>query len=66
MQALKATEVLKGLLSSIGAYNLYERWLWSQIKEGKMPEHIAIILDGNRRWASKRFLESWVKPEWKD
>jgi tritrans,polycis-undecaprenyl-diphosphate synthase [geranylgeranyl-diphosphate specific] len=60
MQALKATEMLKGLLSSIGAYNLYERWLWSQIKEGKMPEHIAIILDGNRRWASERFLESWM------
>lgn len=25
-----------------------------------MPEHIAIILDGNRRWASERSLESWM------
>jgi tritrans,polycis-undecaprenyl-diphosphate synthase [geranylgeranyl-diphosphate specific] len=52
--------MLKGLLSAIGAYKIYERWLWYQVKGGKMPEHIAIILDGNRRWASGRLLESWV------
>jgi tritrans,polycis-undecaprenyl-diphosphate synthase [geranylgeranyl-diphosphate specific] len=52
--------MLKGLLSAIGAYKLYERWLWNQIKNGKMPEHIAIILDGNRRWASGRLYESWI------
>ena len=52
--------MLKGLLSALGAYKIYERWLWHQIKSGKMPEHIAIILDGNRRWASERLLESWV------
>ena len=52
--------MLKGLLSAIGAYKLYERWLWNQIKNEKMPEHIAIILDGNRRWASGRLYESWI------
>lgn len=52
--------MLKGLLSAIGAYKIYERWLWQQIKSGKMPEHIAIILDGNRRWASERLVASWV------
>lgn len=52
--------MLKGMLSAIGAYRLYERWLWNQIKAGKMPEHIAIILDGNRRWASERMVESWI------
>jgi len=52
--------MLKGLLSAIGAYKIYERWLWHQIKEGKMPEHIAIILDGNRRWASERMIEPWI------
>lgn len=52
--------MLKGLLSAVGAYKAYERWLWSQVKGGRMPEHIAIILDGNRRWASERSLASWV------
>ena len=50
--------MLKGFLSTIGAYKIYERWLWHQVKGGKMPGHIAIILDGNRRWASHRSLES--------
>lgn len=52
--------MLKGLLSAIGAYKVYERWLWQQVKNGRMPEHIAIILDGNRRWASERLVASWV------
>ncbi len=52
--------MLKGLLSAIGAYKVYERWLWHQVKSGKMPDHIAIILDGNRRWASEKLLESWI------
>jgi len=52
--------VLKGLLSAIGAYKIYEKWLWYQVKDGKMPDHIAIILDGNRRWAAERSLKSWI------
>ncbi|MFP3985395.1 MAG: polyprenyl diphosphate synthase [Candidatus Bathyarchaeia archaeon] len=52
--------MLKGLLSATGIYNIYERWLWHQIKDERMPEHIAIILDGNRRWASERLLNSWI------
>lgn len=52
--------VLKGLLSAIGAYKIYEKWLWYQVKDGEMPDHIAIILDGNRRWAAERALKSWI------
>lgn len=33
------------------AYEIYEKWLWLQIKDGPMPRHIGIIPDGNRRWA---------------
>jgi tritrans,polycis-undecaprenyl-diphosphate synthase [geranylgeranyl-diphosphate specific] len=44
--------VLQGLLSILGIYKLYEKWLWRQVKNGVPPEHIAIILDGNRRWAN--------------
>jgi len=52
--------MLKGLLSAIGVYKLYEKWLWHQIKNGEKPEHIAIILDGNRRWALKKALNPWM------
>ncbi|MBC7131360.1 UDP diphosphate synthase, partial [Candidatus Bathyarchaeota archaeon] len=51
--------VLKWLLSSLGVYKLYEKWLWQQVKNGVKPEHIAIILDGNRRWASGKALKPW-------
>ena len=48
--------MFKRLLSVIGAYKVYEEWLWHQLKGGVKPEHIAIILDGNRRWASEQAL----------
>jgi tritrans,polycis-undecaprenyl-diphosphate synthase [geranylgeranyl-diphosphate specific] len=52
--------MLQSLLSILGIYKIYERWLWFQIKGGKKPEHIAIILDGNRRWASNKSLIPWI------
>ena len=52
--------MLHGLLSVLGIYKLYEKWLWHQVKDGTKPEHIAIILDGNRRWASERSLNPWI------
>ncbi|MBS7646237.1 di-trans,poly-cis-decaprenylcistransferase [Candidatus Bathyarchaeota archaeon] len=51
--------MLKSFLSVIGAYKLYEKWLWHQVKNNEKPEHIAIILDGNRRWASEKELAPW-------
>lgn len=55
--------MLKGFLSAIGAYKLYEKWLWYQVKNGVKPGHIAIILDGNRRWASEKALNPWFGHE---
>jgi len=55
--------VFKRLLSVIGAYKVYEKWLWYQLKEGVKPEHIAIILDGNRRWASEQALNPFLGHE---
>ena len=52
--------VIKRVLSVIGAYRLYERWLWHQVKTGEKLEHIAIVLDGNRRWASENELNPWL------
>jgi len=37
-------------------YRFYERKLESQIKQDRLPDHVAIILDGNRRWAKYHFL----------
>jgi len=51
--------VIKSLLSAIGVYRVYEGWLWRQVDNGAKPEHIAIILDGNRRWASENVLSTW-------
>jgi tritrans,polycis-undecaprenyl-diphosphate synthase [geranylgeranyl-diphosphate specific] len=48
------------MLTVIGAYKLYEKWLWQQVKGGVKPEHIAIILDGNRRWASENEVNAWM------
>jgi len=55
--------VFKAVLSTIGIYKLYEKWLWHQVKNGVKPEHIAIILDGNRRWASEKNLDPWFGHE---
>jgi len=52
--------MLRTLLSILGIYKLYEKWLWHQVKDGVKPEHIAVILDGNRRWALKKCMEPWV------
>lgn len=52
--------MLQEILSSVGVYKLYEKWLQYQVKDGNKPEHIAIILDGNRRWASEKALDPWL------
>ncbi|MEM2419926.1 MAG: polyprenyl diphosphate synthase [Candidatus Bathyarchaeia archaeon] len=52
--------MLRAILSATGIYKLYEKWLWHQIKKHEKPEHIAIILDGNRRWASEKELPPWL------
>ncbi|NJE60808.1 polyprenyl diphosphate synthase [Thermococcus sp. 21S7] len=40
-------------------YDVYEGYLLDRVKSGRIPKHVAIIMDGNRRWARK--LE---KPPW--
>ncbi|MCF2143657.1 MAG: di-trans,poly-cis-decaprenylcistransferase [Candidatus Heimdallarchaeota archaeon] len=39
-------------------YRFYERRLWKQIKQGPMPHHIGVILDGNRRFARLKGLDT--------
>ena len=49
--------MLPSLLKAIGAYTFYEKWLDGVIKSGEMPEHVGIILDGNRRWGVERYRD---------
>lgn len=40
-------------------YRAYEWKLEREVKKGKIPKHIAIIMDGNRRLAEKLGLKPW-------
>ena len=51
---------LEKILHKLGVYRLYEGLLMQQVMRGPMPEHIAVILDGNRRWARVRSMDPWV------
>ncbi|MGD2201398.1 MAG: polyprenyl diphosphate synthase [Candidatus Bathyarchaeota archaeon] len=51
--------MLRWILSALGIYKVYQRWLHSQIDQDRLPEHIGVILDGNRRWASERSMIPW-------
>lgn len=42
---------------------MYEAALKQQISSGPIPKHVAVILDGNRRWASERGLPPWFGHE---
>jgi short-chain Z-isoprenyl diphosphate synthase len=35
-------------------YRVYERNLERQLKPADLPKHVAVMLDGNRRWAERR------------
>ncbi|KAB1657131.1 MULTISPECIES: isoprenyl transferase [unclassified Pseudoclavibacter] len=35
-------------------YRIYERRLEKQLRQQTPPQHVAVILDGNRRWAQKQ------------
>lgn len=54
----KSEKIISVLMKPV--YKLYEKYLWTQIKDGKKPQHIAIIPDGNRRWAKKQGLEYFI------
>ena len=40
-------------LNLSGLYKIYGNRLKNEIKEGAIPNHVALILDGNRRWAKR-------------
>ncbi len=36
-------------------YRLYEKQILGSLKDTELPKHVAVMLDGNRRWAEKNF-----------
>jgi tritrans,polycis-undecaprenyl-diphosphate synthase [geranylgeranyl-diphosphate specific] len=40
-------------------YRIYKWKLWRQIKNKNVPQHIGVILDGNRRFATERGIGTW-------
>lgn len=47
-----------------GLYKIYSKRLESEVRNGDIPNHVALILDGNRRWA-KRHLIMQKEGHWK-
>ncbi|HDN17836.1 MAG TPA: di-trans,poly-cis-decaprenylcistransferase [Candidatus Bathyarchaeota archaeon] len=48
--------LLYKLSRNILVLRIYESLLIRQVKEGEIPRHVALILDGNRRWARRMGL----------
>ena len=46
--------------SSIDELSAKERALYSRLDEERLPRHIAVIMDGNGRWANRRHLPRFV------
>ncbi len=47
-----------------GLYKIYSKKLENDVRKGAIPNHLALILDGNRRWA-KRNLSILKDGHWK-
>lgn len=54
------SKAIRYLLTNKMAYFLYRKILWRQVKDGPIPEHIGVILDGNRRWAIEHRMPTWL------
>jgi short-chain Z-isoprenyl diphosphate synthase len=50
------TVAVPSLLRITGIYALYTRRLRGQVLAGRLPGHVGLIMDGNRRWARQAGL----------
>ncbi|HOQ25830.1 MAG TPA: polyprenyl diphosphate synthase, partial [Methanomassiliicoccaceae archaeon] len=54
MEPLKEANAIKSEISRVianTAYQTYEKRLLKEVKEHEVPHHVAVIMDGNRRFA---------------
>lgn len=47
------TGIKEEILQISGLYQIYSKRLEKEIRQGVIPGHVGVILDGNRRWAQK-------------
>ena len=59
LNAARRYQLIREFLEAIGVYSVYESWLKNTIDHGEKPNHIGVILDGNRRWAKARDMIPW-------
>lgn len=52
--------VLRKISRILGIYKVYEKVLEDEVRKEVLPSHIALILDGNRRWARNKKLPTWI------
>lgn len=50
------TGLKDAVLQMSGLYKIYSKKLEREIKSGSIPNHVALILDGNRRWAKRNLI----------
>jgi len=48
--------ILDVALNLSGLYSFYAKRLEKEVVKGDVPNHIAIVLDGNRRWAKRNLI----------
>ena len=56
MEPLKEATAIKSEISRViasTAYQTYEKRLLKEVKENEVPHHVAVIMDGNRRFAKE-------------
>jgi len=54
----KGLEIVYNLSRQNLIYKIYEKRLLSQINQYPFPQHIGIILDGNRRWSKIKEIDN--------
>ena len=50
----------ENFLQLTGIYSFYEKRLESEIVRSPLPNHVAIVLDGNRRWAKLQLFDPGI------
>jgi len=55
IQMRRIARLVRRTAATLGVYKFYEKLLEEEVlSAGRIPSHIAVILDGNRRWARER------------
>ena len=59
----KVSETLDRMHPSGLLYTTYEARLLDQLDRSRLPQHVAVLADGNRRWArlNGRTLGGWLR-----